>query len=226
MTHLLDNAIWNALNSGNERLAKGTVHVKYYPTDVAPFTGLDQTTPENLQTLYEITPNDDTVFSISTVHKIDIPKPWTAVHCVPVYQMVCEHPVPYKSSSEPLITLTDEHIPQMLALTKLTNPGPFRERTIDLGHYQGIFDGDRLVAMAGQRMHPIPYAEISALCTHPDYVGRGYAAQLISSQIDRIRNAGEIPFLHVAQNNDRAIKLYEAMGFVKRAEPFVYFMKK
>ncbi len=226
MKHVLDNAVWSALNSGNINIAQGTEHVKYYRPDIAPFAGLEQITPRNLQTLYEITPDVDDVFSVNSISAIDIPKPWTMVAAVPVLQMVCEHPIPHKVAAEPLTTLSDEHIPQMLALTKLTNPGPFRQRTIELGHYQGIFDGERLVAMAGQRMHAIPYAEISAVCTHPDYAGRGYAAQLMWSQINRIREQGETPFLHVAKTNERAIRLYEAMGFVARREIFVHFMKK
>ena len=225
MKSLLDNAVWNALNTGNKDLAKGNENVKYYPIDVAPFTGLRENTAANLQTLYEITPNVDEVFSINTAGEMDI-KPWTLLRSIPCFQMVCENPIQHKSSTEPLVALSDEHIPQMLALTKLTNPGPFRQRTIDLGHYQGIFDGDRLVAMAGQRIYATPYAEISAVCTHPDYAGRGYAAQLIMNQIDRIRQAGDIPYLHVATFNHRAIKLYESMGFTTRAELYVNFMKK
>ncbi|KAA2239822.1 GNAT family N-acetyltransferase [Chitinophaga agrisoli] len=226
MTHLLDNAVWNALNSGNHNVAQGTGHVKYYRTDIAPFAGLEENTTGNLQTLYEITPDIDDVFSVNGVNRIDIPQPWTLVAAVPVLQMICEQPAPNKAAAEPLVNLTDEHIPQMLALTKLTNPGPFRERTIELGHYQGIFDGDRLVAMAGQRMYAVPYAEISAVCTHPDYAGRGYAAQLMWSQINRIREKGETPFLHVAKTNERAIKLYGSMGFTARQEIFVHFIKK
>ena len=104
----------------------------------------------------------------------------------------------------------------MLALTKLTNPGPFASRTIDFGHYYGVFDGGKLVAMAGQRMHIEDYTEISAVCTHPDYLGRGYAKQLLLGQIHRMRAAGNIPILHVRKNNERAVKVYESIGFTPR----------
>jgi predicted GNAT family acetyltransferase len=141
--------------------------------------------------------------------------------------MVAERPVQPKAAAvERLINLTDAHIPQMIALAELTHPGPFRERTIDLGHYQGIFKEDRLVAMAGQRMHASPYAEISAVCTHPDHGGRGYATQLMLSQMSRIGAGRGIPFLHVAAANQRAIKIYETLGFVTRKKLFIYFMKK
>jgi predicted GNAT family acetyltransferase len=104
----------------------------------------------------------------------------------------------------------------MLSLTKLTNPGPFAERTIDFGHYRGIFENNELAAMAGQRLHAFNYAEISAVCTHPDHTGKGYARQLLIYQINRIIAAGEIPYLHVRSDNDRAIRVYEGLGFVTR----------
>jgi predicted GNAT family acetyltransferase len=125
-----------------------------------------------------------------------------------------------------LVTLTDEHIPQMLALTALTNPGPFAERTIDFGHYQGIFDGDKLVAMAGQRLHPGNYAEISAVCTHPDYLGRGYARQLLLQQVQRIKANDETPFLHVRDDNERAINVYKSLGFETRTAIYFYVLTK
>jgi predicted GNAT family acetyltransferase len=126
----------------------------------------------------------------------------------------------------PHIPLTDIHIPQMLALTKLTNPGPFAERTIDFGHYHGIFDGDKLVAMAGQRLHAGNYAEISAVCTHPDHLGKGYAKQLLLHQIHRIKANRETPFLHVRNDNERAINVYKSLGFETRTEIYFYVVVK
>ncbi|WP_158796105.1 GNAT family N-acetyltransferase [Pedobacter sp. L105] len=225
MKHVLDNSIWSALNSGNKDIALGTENVKYYPADVAPFAGLVLNTSENLNTLYEITPGEGT-FAIKNIGQLHIPAPWKLIRSVPLLQMVCDDPVQRKTISDSIEELSKKHISQMLQLTTLTNPGPFRERTIDLGHYQGIFDGEQLVAMAGQRMHPLPYAEISAVCTHPDYIGRGYGAQLILSQANRIKESGGTPYLHVAEGNDRAIKLYKSLGFVTRQQMFIYFISK
>ncbi|HTI94037.1 MAG TPA: GNAT family N-acetyltransferase [Puia sp.] len=242
MEHLLDNPVWSALCSGNQNLAIGEKSVKYFPVDVAPFAGLEKNDIRYLHTLHQITPGNDGTFGIVTTSEIDVPKLWTVLHIVPVLQMVWEKlngrvvdsaasrvvdsAASRVGESAAIADLSDEHVPQMLALTQLTNPGPFRQRTIELGYYQGIFDGKNLVAMAGQRMHPVPYAEISGVCTHPEYVGRGYAAQLILSQIDRICATGEIPFLHVASTNERAIKLYESLGFLSRRSLYVYFMQK
>lgn len=226
MSHILDNPVWSALNSDNKNISEGTDKVRFFQEDIALFVGLEENTDNNLIALYELTPDEESVFGLVSVAEINIPAPWATLHCIPLLQMVCEHPIYRKDHTAPIKNLSDEHIPQMLELTKLTNPGPFRERTIDFGHYQGIFDGDKLVAMAGQRMHAHPYAEISAVCTHPDYTGRGYAAQLMASQIKRIKEAGEIPFLHVAASNERAIKIYESIGFAIRKELLIYILKK
>jgi predicted GNAT family acetyltransferase len=179
MIHLLDNPVWSALNTGNKNLAQGTASVKYYPTEVSPFVGLKKNDSTSLMDLYNNTPDNNELYAVVDLNEIDIPQPWNLIQSVPLLQMVCENPIQRKPFTEKIINLSVEHIPQMLALTQLTNPGPFRQHTIDYGHYQGIFDGKNLVAMAGQRMYLPPYVEISAICTHPNYLGRGYAAQLI-----------------------------------------------
>ncbi len=103
----------------------------------------------------------------------------------------------------------------MVALAELTEPGPFRERTIELGVFYGIFHGDRLVAMAGQRTHLPGHVEVSAVCTHPDARGRGYARQLISTVADEIREREKTPFLHSFTDNYPAIRVYESLGFIE-----------
>lgn len=226
MRHPLDNPVWSALCTGNRNISEGTDNVKFYRSDISPFAGLAENSYDNLLTLYALTPGSEGVFGVVLAETTDITRPWTVVHSVPVLQMVCARPVFRTAVTTPLVNLSDEHIPQMLALAELTKPGPFRERTIDFGHYQGIFDGDRLVAMAGQRMHAMPYAEISAVCTHPDYTGRGYAGQLMLRQLERITASGEIPFLHVTTTNERAIKLYKSLGFVARRELSFYLIRK
>lgn len=105
---------------------------------------------------------------------------------------------------------------EMLALTQLTKPGPFGKRTSELGAYLGIRDRGRLVAMAGERLRVPGFTEVSAVCTHPEFQGRGYARLLISAVIRRITERGDTPFLHVAQVNTRAIRVYEDLGFKTR----------
>lgn len=226
MEHLLDNPAWNALNSGNSNLSNGNELVKYFSPEVSPFVALRESTPDNFELMHRLLPFEIPVLYV-TARQIDIPDLWKQLHCVRAFQMVyndAQQSIP--DSGAKLIPLNDKHIPQMLALTKLTNPGPFVDRTIEFGHYQGIFDGDELVAMAGQRLHIGNYAEISAVCTHPDHTGKGYARQLLLSQVKRILAANETPFLHVRRDNDRAVKVYHDMGFQTRSEMYFYVLRK
>ena len=108
--------------------------------------------------------------------------------------------------------LTSSDAPAMVALATLTEPGPFRLRTIELGNFYGIFDGDRLVSMAGKRMHFPGFIEVSGVCTHPDARGRGYAGTLMQVIIDEIEKVGRTPFLHAWEGNP-AQRLYESLGF-------------
>ncbi len=224
MTHVLDNPAWNALISGNKHLAHGSGPVRYFGREVSPFVALEGNSEENLIQLYDILPHSVLLF-VTPVEMIFPPR-WNVLQQIHGLQMIYDAAALPDKVTSPLVTLTDVHIPQMLELTKLTNPGPFADRTIDFGHYQGIFESDKLVAMAGQRLHAANYAEVSAVCTHPDHTGKGYARQLLLSQIHRIKATSEIPFLHVRNDNHRAIKVYESLGFVTRRDVHFYVLKK
>ena len=119
-----------------------------------------------------------------------------------------------ETAAEPeAVRLTAADVPEMTALVERTKPGPFLPRTIELGTYLGIRDGDgALIAMAGERMHPVGWTEISAVCTAPEARGRGLASRLIRAVAHGIRTRGEIPFLHTSDDNP-ARRLYDAMGF-------------
>lgn len=224
MEHILDNPIFNALATGNQHLSNGNTQIKYFSKEVAPFVGLKNNSAENFQALYELLPQEGPFVFVS-VEETQPPSPWQVLAAIPGYQMIYNgDDLPVDESS--LIRLTDEHIPQMLELTSLTNPGPFAQRAIDFGHYMGVFEGDKLAAMAGQRMNPLPYAEISAVCTHPDYTGKGYARQLMAYHINRIKAEGNIPFLHVRADNDRAIAVYKSLGFEIRSAVYFNIIKK
>jgi predicted GNAT family acetyltransferase len=133
--------------------------------------------------------------------------------------MVCERQMMAPADQEPaVIPLTRADVPAMLRLIELAQPGPFLPRTIELGTYVSIQQDTQLVAMAGVRLHPPGYREISAVCTHPSYRRRGYGNRLVSVLVHTIQSAGEVPFLHVASENSGAISLYESLGFVRRAE--------
>ncbi len=225
MENVLDNPAWSALISGNKHFANGTDEVKYFDKEVSPFFGFAENTPDSFQKLYDLVPHTKPLLFV-TIAEVEIPKMWKVIGFIKGLQMVCDSETSNEELTTPLIPLTDAHIPQMLELTKLTNPGPFAERTIDFGHYHGVFNGEKLVAMAGQRLHPFEYAEVSAVCTHPDYTGKGYARQLLLHQIRRIKAASHIPFLHVRHDNDRAVKLYEGLGFSIRKYVYFYVLHK
>ncbi len=195
-------------------MAQGNGLAKRFPTDVAPFGGLIDQSPAAYQALEEILPGAVTALALDA--EPILPSNWEMVHSGEMYQMICESPV-HLDERQIFRELTKADVPEMLALTKLTEPGPFLPRTIELGAYLGIHDAGSLVAMAGERLHLTGFNEISAVCTHPHYRGRGYGNALMSVLISRITRRGEIPFLHVRTEN-AAIRLYEKLGFKVRAQ--------
>lgn len=134
----------------------------------------------------------------------------------PVLQMICTTRAP-ETAGPPVTSMTDAHTADMLALTDLVFPGFFRPRTLEMGSYLGIYDGPRLAAMAGERMRLDGYQELSAVCTHPDYTGRGYARRLLAILCNSAFDRGFTPFLHVYADNERAIGVYRKLDFVDRA---------
>ena len=217
MNHVLDNPVWNALVSKNSKLSLGDENIKYFPGDIAPFAGLKDVNQDHLKLLFDILPAKRVVVLITAVN-VEIAPSWKIINRNVILQMIAENPKLPPTTGEEIVSLEKKHVPQMLALTKLTNPGPFSERTIEFGDYTGIFKSGHLVAMAGQRFHLNTYAEISAVCTHPDHMGNGYGSTLLLQQARRMIQQGEIPFLHVRANNAGAIKLYKALGFITRQE--------
>jgi predicted GNAT family acetyltransferase len=122
-----------------------------------------------------------------------------------------------RSSSDPeIVELGAADVSEMMELTALTKPGPFNQRTHELGTYLGIRRDGKLVAMAGERLKIPGYTEVSAVCTHPEHTGHGYARILMTEVIERICSRGETPLLHVREDNLRAIELYQRLGFAQR----------
>lgn len=115
-----------------------------------------------------------------------------------------------------VVELGADGVPEMLDLVARARPGPFRPRTREMGTYLGIRENGRLVAMAGERLRPPGWTEISAVCTAPEARGRGHAARLVRALAARIEARGERPFLHVAEENAGAVALYERLGFEVR----------
>lgn len=128
---------------------------------------------------------------------------------------------PAEDAAPDAIPLTAVHAQQAMDLAALTRPGPFGPRTIELGEYFGLFEGERLVAMAGERSCAGQFREISGVCTHPDFQGRGLARRLMLKVVRRQVLRGETPFLHVMSTNVGALALYRRMGFTDYVEKVV-----
>ncbi|RFZ94599.1 GNAT family N-acetyltransferase [Mucilaginibacter conchicola] len=225
MTHVLDNPIYSALTSGNKHFAVGDDTAFYFQQDVAPFAGMKDNSADEFAALINNMP-DESVFVIFSRNEVAIPEGLKVLRHFKMFQMVYEGDTPAAQMNSLLSDLANEHIDEMLTLTKLTNPGPFLQRTIEFSNYTGVISDGKLVAMAGHRMQPLPYVEISAVCTHPEHTGRGYAAKLLTEQIKRIIGAGKIPFLHVLQENAGAVSVYERIGFKTRVPMLGYVLGK
>jgi len=135
-----------------------------------------------------------------------------------VWQMVAEALTPAEAAPFQVTPLTEDDAPQMLALATLTRPGPFFTRTHQLGDFVGVKRDGELLAMAGERMKPTGFTEVSGVCTQPQHRGQGYAGALMRVVAGRILARGETPFLHTYADNTGAIALYEALGFAFRCE--------
>jgi ribosomal protein S18 acetylase RimI-like enzyme len=130
-----------------------------------------------------------------------------------MFAMLWNAPAPPEGRDFTSIRLGPEHIEQMVAMAALTRPGPFADRPLDVGEWHGVMEGDRLVAMAGERLHHGSFREVSGVCTLPECRGRGYAKRLMETVVRSQLARGLQPFLHVASTNTGVRTLYERMGF-------------
>jgi ribosomal protein S18 acetylase RimI-like enzyme len=211
--------------SHNSHLTLGNEEARYFTEEVSPFAGIKNVNPKSLKELHSMLP-EGRVVALVIAEELSFPGDWKILYEVSLFQMSCENFTPAPDTGHQIRELEMEHVPEMIALTKLTNPGPFAERTIEFGHYTGVFSSGKLVAMAGQRLHAFNFAEISAVCTHPEHLGKGYGSALVSRQAGRIIQDAKIPFLHVKKDNRPAIKLYERLGFEIRKEVSFYVIQK
>lgn len=207
----LGTLVLASLNGPHQRFAERHGQAVRYPADISR--------------LYAI-PADDAWPDVATlagpgnvvvVADTRAPADWEVLEENPAVQLV-EADVAEAPFDE-AVRLTPADVPEMLDLVARTQPGPFRERTIELGTYLGVRRDGKLVAMAGERLHPPGWTEISAVCTEPEYRGQGLATSLVHALMTGIRACGEQALLHVAPTNTAAIRLYESMGFQPRAQP-------
>jgi GNAT superfamily N-acetyltransferase len=221
----LNNPIWSALTTAQAHFAIGGPIAKRYPADVAPFIGVSEPTAAAAEALAGLVSPGEVVNIVALTPKLD--KGWELLATGNIVQMVWRNDAPAPNEDTTDITpLTDADTPDMLALTALVFPGYFRRRTHEMGEYFAIRQNGQFAAMAGERMKVHGCEEISAVCTHPDFTGRGYAARLIKLIVARQLKRGIVPFLHVNETNARARALYVRLGFADRAILPLWLLKR
>ncbi len=216
LTELRANPVWAALSSAQAHLALGAARMKRYPADVAPFVAVpsEAAGADASEALAALTERDESVVFVGPAPALDAR--FEIEQRARVLQMDATRP---GAGGERFTELGADAAEAMLALTGLVYPGYFRHRTYLMGRYFGVYDADRrLVAMAGERMRTSDACEVSGVCTHPDFLGRGLARRLVEHVVAAIQAHGEHAFLHVSPENTRAVKLYEMLDFVIAAE--------
>jgi ribosomal protein S18 acetylase RimI-like enzyme len=216
---LLDNPIWNSLRTEHSHFAVGNGLARSYQPEIGPLSGTADQSGEAYEDLRSIAGHGGVAALFLQEAPLDRSH-WKSIRGGFVDQMVFQGDKP-SASTPPLAQaelrlLESADVPAMVELAELTEPGPFRNRTSELGNFFGIFESGRFVAMAGQRMRVPGFIEVSAVCTHPDARGRGYARTLMCRVMDDIFVQGATPFLHVLADNHSAIRVYETLGFVRR----------
>jgi GNAT superfamily N-acetyltransferase len=226
--HPLDNPIWNALGAEHASFALKIGGARRYPQAIGPLSGMVDTSPASYEDLRSLAGHGGTIALFLEEPAVP-PAGWTMVRDGLMVQMILpaagDKVFETSSSGSDIRQLTSADVPAMVDLAHLTQPGPFQKRTSELGLFLGAFEGTRLIAMAGQRMHFPDYIEVSAVCTHPDARGRGLARILISKIVQDILDRGKTPILHAFANNYSAIRVYESLGFVLRRNLHLAFLK-
>lgn len=222
---LLDHPIWSALTTSQKHLAEGGARALRYPVDMTPFADMADMSEASFVALGDLMSGSQ-VAVLFTPEPVEIPAGFKVLLAQPGEQMVGS-PADTPLRDAEIVRLGATDVPAMMALTELTKPGPFAARTHELGTFFGIRVRGELVAMAGERMKPGNFTEMTAVCVHPDHRGRGYAQALLAAIARQIEARREIPFLHVFSSNTSAIALYKRQGMrIRRRLQVTVLMKQ
>jgi predicted GNAT family acetyltransferase len=222
--HPLDHPVWNALTTRQQALAEGGELARRYPPSIAPFAAMADMSAQSCAALGALMSGSD-IAVLFTPDPVTAPAEFKLLLAETGEQMIGT-PVDSATRGVEIVTLGANDVAAMMALTELTKPGPFSLRTHELGTFLGIRIDGQLVAMAGERMKPAEYTEITAVCVHPSHRGRGYGQMLLAAISRQITGRGEIPFLHVFSNNESAIALYRRQGMEIRRRLHVTVLQK
>jgi len=211
--HALYNPIWESLISRHQSLAQRHGDSARYPPDIAPFLAVAAGAIDAGEALASLVPSGDSVYLLGPTPVL--PSGWSLNGPTMLAQMVCTQRV-VEVDGPGIVELSEAHRADVLALTALVYPHYFRPHTMRMGRYFGIYQDGRLAAMIGERMGMDDWQEISAVCTNPDYNGRGYARRLLAWLSNDNLDRGRTPFLHANRDNQRALRLYEQGGYTHR----------
>jgi hypothetical protein len=208
----LDNPVWYSLSESHSAFALDYDGTKFYNPEYCPFGGF--VNPDStLKAGKQYAALTDSFFIVG--EKPEIPDSLEITKELVCLQMVVHDKMQLTGDTK-IAKLTENHNAELLHLVNLVQPGYFKTKTPLLGNYYGIFKGNQLIAVTGERMKMNDFTEVSAIITHPDHTGKGYAKQLITNVVNRILDENKIPFLHVVESNIGAIGLYEKLGFMTR----------
>ena len=222
--HELDRPVWGTLTTLQSRFAVGDERALRFVPEIGPLAAAVDDSPESLKALAQLVPVGESLILLQA-DSSPLPPGCVVERVSAGVQMMGDNLKP-RTADRSIEVLTAADGPAMLALATLTQPGPFRTETHQLGTFWGVKHGARLVAMAGERMKLPGYTEVSGVCTHPDFRGRGYGAALSYVVAASIRDRGEVPFLHTYTANTAAISLYESLGFRLRRDMIVTVLAK
>jgi GNAT superfamily N-acetyltransferase len=246
--HPLDNVIWQALTTRQTHCAEICGEARWFLRDITLLSAFREPSDKGYDSLAELAgPGGTAALFLDEPYR---PRPgWELIAGPPLLQMIFENgslPASPAAGDSAIVELGQRDSPEMVELATLTKPGPFGTRTHELGTYLGIRrrvgnrinegvnervneklnEKDKLVAMAGERLKVPGHTEVSAVCTHPDHTGRGYAGILMAEVMRRIIARGETPFLHTREDNLRAIDLYQRLGFRTRLRSHLALLRR
>lgn len=212
----LDNPIWHSLLGPLNGFGESEGDTRWFPSNIAPFIAVP--TADTLPALDAAAARGwrDPAYFFGVLPRT-LPVGWHFSSMSNVLQLLPPPGDPQSAIDDDIRELGPADRAAMLALTRIAFPVFFRERTAELGQYLGIFSEGHLIAMAGERMALPGWQEISGVCTHPDFAGRGSARRLMRALLARHRQRGVATFLHVSEENHHARRVYESMGYVLRA---------
>jgi len=216
----LANPIWQAATTRQRHFAYGEGRARRYYSEVLPMAALEDHSPEAMAALTALVLPGERVWLFEEIPELD-PRQWRETRRIGGCQMVCDAlPSEVEPRNGPKSVMLDPltEAAEMNALKAIAFPGFFGMRTPEMGRYRGIRVDGELVAMAGERLAPPGYREVSAICTHPAHLGHGYAQRLTREATAAILADGDTAFLHVADGNGAAIHIYEQLGFRRCAD--------